>query len=546
MLLAREVRAPGRRAGAREREGVPRRWIRPACIVLLVAALILDLVTPQLFVAAILLNAPIALSSLAFDPRFSRLLVFLALVEDVAAGYFDGLFAGNHWDSIALANRVIVGLSFLLVGSLSIATQRAGKEAGEAAARERRTLRERGLRRAVEAIRASMNVELIERATVREACAALDVDRARLYVFEAGLDRPTTFVATRGNLEIEELLERPPSAVLSLLQHVSDERTILRPSEGDALGRLLLETLGSHAAIAAPLLEHETIFGVLVLQRDYREFEPAFEEGLLYYADQAAIALAQARLFVMISGRNEELAAANAALSERTNVIRDIVYALSHDLRTPLVAAGMTMRQALAGAYGELPRTYRELLERSLQSNDELQRLAETLLLVSRYESGDQSTQREHVELAPLVRSVVDELEPLWTGKPIALAARTQDAAATLGDAGELRRALVNLVANAIAFTPAGGSIDVQAVERGGSTQVVVADTGFGVPESERSLLFERMSGTRRAGAGSGLGLYIVRRIAESHGGSILYAPREGGGSTFTLTLPLHHVKVPA
>jgi len=515
-------------------------------VLLLVAAWILDLVTPQLFVAAILFDGPIALSSLAFDPRFTRLLVGLALVADVTAGYFNGVSAGGRWDSLALANRAIVALSFLLVGGLSIATQRAGKEAGEAAARENRALRERGLRRAVEAIRASMNLELIERATVREACAAFDVDRVRLYAFEAGLDRPTTFVATRGSLEIEELLERPPSAVLSFLQRVSDERDIVMPSAGDALGRLLLETLGAQSAIAAPLVEHETLFGVLVLQRDAGEFEPGFEEGLRYYADQTAIALAQARLFVTISDRNRKLGEANDALRERTDVIRDIVYALSHDLRTPLSAAGMTIRQALAGAYGELPQSYRELLDRSLQSNDELQRLAETLLLVSRYESGEQSAQRERVELPPLVRGVVDELEPLWAGKPLRLNVRTANDAATLGDAGELRRALVNLVANAISFTPPGGTIDVSTDVHDGQVRVVVADTGFGVPENERARLFQRISGSARAGAGSGLGLYIVRRIVESHGGSVAYAPREGGGSAFTLTLPLHDVGVPA
>jgi signal transduction histidine kinase len=511
-----------------------------------VAAWILDLVTPQLFVAAILLDGPIALSSLAFDPRFTRILVVLALVADATAGYFNGVSAGNHWDSLALGNRVIVALSFLLVGGLSIATQRAAREAGEAEERENRVLRERGLRRAVETVRASMNVELIERATVREACAAFDVDRARLYAFESGLDQPTTFVATRGSLEIEELLERPPGAILSFLQRVSDEREILVPTEADALGRLLLETLGSPAAIAAPLVEHETLFGVLVLQRDGGEFEPAFEEGLRYYADQTAIALAQARLFVTISARNRELAEANAALNERTNVIRDIVYALSHDLRTPLSAAGMTIRQALAGAYGELPQAYRELLDRALQSNDELQRLAETLLLVSRYESGEQSRQRERVELAPLLRGVVEELEPLWSGKPLRVNVRTENGAVTLGDAGELRRALVNLIANAISFTPPGGSIDVSTEVHDGEARLVVADTGFGVPENERERLFQRMSGSARAGAGSGLGLYIVRRIVESHGGSVAYAPREGGGSVFSLTLPLNEVGVPA
>jgi signal transduction histidine kinase len=525
---------------------VPQRWIRPTCILLLVGAWIVDLVTPQLFVAAILLDGPIALSSLAFAPRFTRLLVGLALLEDATAGYFNGLSAGGHWDPIAIANRVIVALSFLLVGSLSVATQRAARSAGEAAARESRAVRERGLRRAVEAIRASMNVELIERATVREACAALDVERARLYVFESGLDRPVTFSAVRGSLDIGEQVERPPAAVLSFLQRVADERTIVVPSSGDALGRMLLETLGASSAIAAPLVEHETIFGVLVLQGGTAAFDAAFEEGLRYYADQAAIALAQARLFVMLSGRNEELAAVNAALSERTNVIRDIVYALSHDLRTPLAAAGMTIRQALAGAYGELPAGYRDLLDRSLQSNDELQRLAETLLLVSRYESGEQSAQRERVELAPLARSVVDELEPLWRAKPLQVAVRVESEAAVLGDPGELRRALVNLVANSIAFTPVGGSVEVSVDARDERAHVAVADTGFGVPESERPRLFERKGGSSRAGAGSGLGLYIVRRIAESHGGTVVYAPRDRGGSTFALTLPLHDVKVPA
>ena len=116
-------------------------------------------------------------------------------------------------------------------------------------------------------------------------------------------------------------------------------------------------------------------------------------------------------MFVQLADGNAGLARANEALRERNDIIRDIVYALSHDLRTPLTAAGMTMRQALSGAYGPLPEAYREILRRSLESNDELQRLAETLLLVSRYESGENSRVREHLAVRALAESVVVELE---------------------------------------------------------------------------------------------------------------------------------------
>lgn len=167
---------------------MPHRWIRPTCVVLLVVAWILDLLTPQLFVAAILLNGPIAISSLALDSRFTQLLVGLALLCDVSAGYANGLHDGHHWDVIAIGDRIISALSFLLVGGLSIATQRSAARAGELAARQERAARERSVRRAIEIIRASVNPELIERAIVREAQGSLAVDAARLYVFSPSID----------------------------------------------------------------------------------------------------------------------------------------------------------------------------------------------------------------------------------------------------------------------------------------------------------------------------------------------------------------------
>ncbi len=522
---------------------MPHRWIRPTCVVLLVVAWILDLLTPQLFVAAILLNGPIAISSLALDSRFTQLLVGLALLCDVSAGYANGLHDGHHWDVIAIGDRIISALSFLLVGGLSIATQRSAARAGELAARQERAARERSVRRAIEIIRASVNPELIERAIVREAQGSLAVDAARLYVFSPSIDEPTTYVCENGS-DVEVRQERPVAAVLSFLHRIAERREgIVTIGETDALGRLLLDTFGVMHAIAAPLVEHETTFGVLVLLRAAVPFEPHFEEALSAYVDQGAIALAQASLFVQLAERNDELGGANEALRERGDVIRDIVYALSHDLRTPLSAASMTMHQALDGAFGPLPEPYREILERTLASNDELQRLAETLLLVSRYESGEHSTSREEIALAPLATAIAAELEPLWRRKRLHVDVAAGSQPFVWGDERELRRAIVNVLANAVTWTPSGRGISLRVASDAREATITVEDEGYGVPENERAGLFERVRETRsRPGAGSGLGLYLVRRIAQNHGGHIAYAPRPGGGSVFTLALPLASV----
>jgi len=523
---------------------VPERWIRPLCLAALALAWVLDLVTPQLLVVAILFNVPIALSSLALDSRFTRALVALALVADAVAGYANGVHDGYHWESIALADRTIGALSFLLVGSLSIAAQRAASRAGELAARADRIAREAGVRRAVEALRGSVNPELIRRAFVREALASLDVETALFFAFDRAVDAPTTYRATRATLgEVDATDRRPGPALLSFFHRLLDrDERVVASEASDPLGRLLLETLGASHAIAARVVEHEATFGVLVLVRNGMPFEPHFDEGLSAYADQAAIALAQADLFVRLGDRNDALGDANERLRERGNVIRDLVYALSHDLRTPLAAARLTMLQAQAGAFGPLPEAYREILARSIASNDELERLAETLLLVSRYESGEASTHRERVDVGDVARDVVRELSSLWESKALcvrALVSNDADAACVLGDERELRRAFVNVVANAIAWTPHGRAIDIVVNARDATVTAVVEDAGYGVPPADVPSLFQRVRATpARRGAGSGLGLYLVRRIVEAHGGSVAYAPRVGGGSVFSLTFP--------
>jgi len=250
------------------------------------------------------------------------------------------------------------------------------------------------------------------------------------------------------------------------------------------------------------------------------------------------MALEQAQLFAQLGERNDEIARQKDELADRSDVIRDIVYALAHDLRTPLAAAHVTMNQALSGAYGELPHAYREILGTTIAANDDERRIVETLLLVARYEAGEASTLREPVDCGLLAERVVAELRPVAESRGIDLQESLPPRSLFVrADPHELRRAIANLVANAIDATPRGGHIVVRCEASDKVITISVEDDGYGVPEERRDALFQRFGGGS-PGYGSGLGLYIVRRIAEKHAGSVAYAPREPRGSVFTLTLP--------
>jgi len=143
------------------------------------------------------------------------------------------------------------------------------------------------------------------------------------------------------------------------------------------------------------------------------------------------------------------------------------------------------------------------------------------------------------VELAPMVRQIASELEALATAGDVVLTVEEHAAATTIGDPGDLRRAVTNLVANALAHTPRGGRVTIEIASEQQTALVRVTDDGYGVTEIARRHLFDRFARSdARMGGGSGLGLYIVRRVAEESDGSVTYAAGAPHGSVFTLRLP--------
>jgi len=508
---------------------VSARGIALLAFLLLAAVFVVDVLTPQTLIVAILLSVPIVITALTRDRRLTIWVVAIALIADVVAAFLNAARDNYRWDPIGVTDRALTIVSIVLVGYLTTVVQDRAERVGRFEAQDLRARREARLSAAVGRIRSSLSRDLVVRSIVREAPSVLEGDAARWR--PARFDEAALSVQA-GSDEVTYDEEPLTPAFVSLVQRALDdgEPRIIRYD--DAVARLVLDELGGRGGVMVPVQESGVSFGVLLIWSKDDVFDEQTLTLARVYGRAAAAALAQAQLF-------DQLAERNAALSERSAVIRDLVYALSHDLRTPLAALSMTLQQAQDGAYGALPDAYRSVLNNSIVAVNDLQRLAETLLIVARFESGERSPERELVDVALLVNQLGVELSALASARQIHLVVKAAETAVVRGDRGDLRRAIANLVANAIENTPQDGTVELSVVNHEPVVEIVVSDDGFGVDQRIRTALFERFGSTAsRAGGGTGLGLYIVRRIAEEEGGSVRYEPRDPRGSQFTISLP--------
>ncbi|MBE9054075.1 hybrid sensor histidine kinase/response regulator [Nostocales cyanobacterium LEGE 11386] len=239
------------------------------------------------------------------------------------------------------------------------------------------------------------------------------------------------------------------------------------------------------------------------------------------------------------------------SIDERDEIARqreDFVSRLTHDLRTPLVAADRMLMLFQQGALGSLSPQMQEVITIMARSNLNLLSMVNTLLEVYRFEAGRKTLAFQQVDLSQLLEEVVGELTPLAQDKALSINLNVSEESTTtivMGDRLELHRLFTNLIGNAIKFTESG-SVNI-CVNTGLESSKIhdnyinikVADTGIGIPPEEQVTLFERFRQGNHKSSGSGLGLYLSRRIVEAHHGQILANSQLGQGSVFIVSLPI-------
>ena len=233
----------------------------------------------------------------------------------------------------------------------------------------------------------------------------------------------------------------------------------------------------------------------------------------------------------------------NVSLQKEMERLRDdFIATLTHDLRTPLLAAIQTLQFFLDGTLGEIEDRQRTLLDTMKKSNEDMLGLVNALLEVYKYESGKLNLCKTSFLLTQFVEDCIQQIQSLADKKKIQISTNLNEFedAEIYADRNELRRVVLNLCGNALNHTPDNGAIEILAQVQGKDLQLSVKDSGTGMPKGDVTKLFKRFSqgSSQKRSAGTGLGLYLSRQIVEAHGGKIWAESELGKGSVFTFLLP--------
>jgi PAS domain S-box-containing protein len=297
---------------------------------------------------------------------------------------------------------------------------------------------------------------------------------------------------------------------------------------------------GIKSAIFAPMLWEGRGIGAIFLGREHLGSFSEKEIGLLKtFADQAVIAIQNARLFREIQEKSHQLEIADQHKSA-------FLANMSHELRTPLNAVIGFSEMLAARYFGELTAKQAEYVNDIHGSGKHLLSLINDILDLSKIEAGRMELDLAEFDLRGALDNALTLVRERAQRGGVALRLETDPRlAAFRGDERKLKQVVLNLLSNAVKFTSNGGSVSVVAKQVDGAVEIAVRDTGVGIAPADQEAIFEafRQVGTdvTRKREGTGLGLALTRRFVELHGGTIRVESAPGKGSTFTVRLPIRH-----
>ncbi len=221
-------------------------------------------------------------------------------------------------------------------------------------------------------------------------------------------------------------------------------------------------------------------------------------------------------------------------------VRRDFVANISHELKTPIGAVGL-LAEALVSASDDAEQVKR-FAKRLTKESERLARITQEIIELSRLQAADALTKADLIDIDHVVALAIDQNRVAADARKVALVSGGDAGAEVYGDEALLVVALHNLISNAIQYSGKGTRVGIGVSNTDGIVEIAVTDQGVGIPDDEQDRVFERFFRTDPARArntgGSGLGLSIVKHVAENHGGDVRLWSQQGYGSTFTMRLP--------
>jgi signal transduction histidine kinase/CRP-like cAMP-binding protein len=430
------------------------------------------------------------------------------------------------------------------------------------------------------AVSASLDVDTTLRAVSAYASQLTHSDSASLFLYDAARDRAEVCASHNTPEDYLKAIEshqpagatgatQEPTFGLSLVAKVVRERAPVQIPDAEAdthqPNRDLYLRWGYRALLGVPVLHGPRLVGALSVRRKrVGEFNPREVELVTTFARQAAVAIVNARLFGELQEKASQLEVVSRHKSQ-------FLASMSHELRTPLNAIIGFSEVLLDPDMGPFPpEEQREFLGNILTSGRHLLRLINDILDLSKVEAGKMELHPEPVSVQEVAEGVVATLKSLAAKKQLRVESDfSADLPAAWADPPRLKQILYNLLSNAIKFTPAGGRVRVTArsvsvwkpdvTQRNQGTEerapqlpsspapqqfleVSVTDTGVGIPAEHLERIFQEfeqvVDTTLPRQEGTGLGLPLVKKFVELHGGTIRASSSPGHGSAFVFTIP--------